>query len=76
MRESWVVQDWLEEGLESGRQEEARRFLTILLEDKFGALPDWATARLATAEPQQIEAWGRRILRAHTLEEAISLSLP
>ena len=36
---------------------------------RFGVLPWWAEAKLAEAEPAQLEAWGERVLDAATLEE-------
>lgn len=35
---------------------------------RFGPLPAWAEAKLAGAEPAQLEAWGERVLEAATLE--------
>ena len=76
MRESWLVQEWLEEGRQegrqTGRQEEAQRFLRCLLVDKFGALPDWAEEKLQDAEIAQIEIWGQRTLRATILGEVFT----
>ena len=40
-----------------------------LLIRRFGALPGWAEAKLAEAEPARLEAWGERVLDAVTLEE-------
>jgi hypothetical protein len=31
-------------------------------------LPDWVEARLAAAEPAQLEIWGERVLEARSLE--------
>ena len=72
MRESWLVQEWLEEGRQTGREEEAQRFLRCLLVDKFGALPDWAEEKLQEAEVAQIEIWGPRTLRATILDEVFT----
>ena len=71
MRESWVVQDWLNEGRQEGRREGRLELLRTQLLDKFGPMPDWADARLAAASPLQIEAWSHKILRANTLGEAL-----
>jgi hypothetical protein len=39
-----------------------------LLIHHFGPLPAWAKAKLAGAEPAQLEVWGERVLAAATLE--------
>ena len=76
MRESWVVQEWLQKGHEAGLQagllEGRLQFLRSLLEDKFGAIPLWAEERLQKADSAQIDLWGHRILRAVSLDEVLS----
>ena len=76
MRESWVVQEWLDEGrdegLQVGRQEGKQGLLRSLLEDKFGPLPDWAVAKLNSADASRIEAWGRKFWRADNLHDALN----
>ena len=57
MRESWVVQDWLEKGRQKGLQEGRQRFHQALLENKFGSLPEWAEERLRSADAIQAEVW-------------------
>ena len=44
-----------EEGKEEGKVEAARRLLHILLEGRFGPLPQWASSRIAVATYEQIE---------------------
>jgi hypothetical protein len=39
-----------------------------LLTRRFGALPDWASARLQAAHADQLEQWADRVLDAATLE--------
>jgi predicted transposase YdaD len=43
------------EGKEEGKVEAARRLLHILLEGRFGPLPQWASSRIAVATYEQIE---------------------
>jgi hypothetical protein len=39
-----------------------------LLQLKFGPLPQWAEARLATATGEELEQWAERVLAVATLE--------
>jgi hypothetical protein len=55
-------------GIEKGRQEGEVLMLTRLLTRRFGPLPDWATARLAQARPEELEQWVDRVLDAQRLE--------
>lgn len=45
-----------------------RVFLTRLLQKRFGELPAWVAPRLQKAEPEQLEAWGERLLEVDDLE--------
>jgi predicted transposase YdaD len=56
------------EGEAKGRTEGEARLLRKQLVRRFGPLPAWAAAKLAGAEPAQLEAWGERVLEAATLE--------
>lgn len=62
----------LEEGLAKGREEGVtsgqRHLIRTLLQQRFGELPDWAEARLAAATPEQLQAWGARLLSCKALE--------
>jgi predicted transposase/invertase (TIGR01784 family) len=51
-----------------GWTEGEARLLRKLLIRRFGPLPAWAEAKLAGAEPAQLEVWGERVLEAATLE--------
>jgi hypothetical protein len=42
--------------------------LRRLLIRRFGPLPAWVEAKLAGAEPAQLEGWGERVPEAATLE--------
>ncbi|MEM9594712.1 MAG: Rpn family recombination-promoting nuclease/putative transposase [Acidobacteriota bacterium] len=76
----WTHQ-WLAEGRREGRQEgrregrqEGRREgeATLLQEQlrwKFGRLPAATEARLRSAAPDQLRAWGRRLLSADSLQD-------
>jgi hypothetical protein len=56
------------EGRQEGRQEGESSILRRQLDRRFGPLPDWVDARLATANTAQLEAWALRILEADSLE--------
>ena len=51
-----------------GESEGEARLLRKQLIRRFGPLPAWAEAKLAGAEPAQLEVWGERVLEAATLE--------
>ncbi len=55
-------------GLERGLQEGEARFLTRLLERRFGPLPDEFAARVAAASTSQLEQWHEAALDAPTCE--------
>ena len=52
------------EGLVWGEARVLKRQLTR----RFGPLPEWVEAKLAAAEPAQLEAWAERVLDAPMLE--------
>ena len=45
--------------------------LTRQLQRRFGALPDWASEKIAKADPHSLEEWTLRILDAPTLESVL-----
>jgi hypothetical protein len=53
-------QEWLREG--------AAHVVQRLLRRRFGELPDWATARLREASPEQLDRWAERLLEVDRLE--------
>jgi hypothetical protein len=53
-------QEWLREGAAHVVQRQLRR--------RFGELPDWATARLREASPEQLDRWAERLLEVDRLE--------
>jgi hypothetical protein len=62
-----------EEGMHQGMRQGEGALLRRLLARRFGPLPSWAEARLAAAEPEQLERWGDRMLDpgAHSLETVL-----
>jgi hypothetical protein len=62
----------LREVWDDGRAVGATALLSSLLEEKFGRLPAWASARLRKATPQQTREWGRKVLTAQTLQAVVS----
>ena len=57
------------EGKLEGLQEGQRLFFTRLLERRFGALPEWVSSRLNTADRDSLEQWGLNFVDAKSLEE-------
>jgi hypothetical protein len=57
-------QQWLREGLREGAAHVVQR----LLRRRFGELPEWATARLQEASPEQLDQWAERLLEVDSLE--------
>lgn len=55
-------------GVHQGMVLGERRILCRLLERRFGALPEWAAALIASADGPQIEAWTDHLEEASTLE--------
>jgi len=76
--EDWKRQ-WLQEGELKGRQEGeqmGRRqgeaaILLRLLERRFGALPGWASDRIATADTVALEEWSLRVFDAASLDDVL-----
>ncbi len=44
------------------------------LECRFGLLPEWASERLKCAKAKELEAWGKAVLTAPTLEAVFNKS--
>ena len=68
-----VWQQGLQEGRQEGRQEGslavAREFLLGQAEEKFGAISPEAGHRIEMAGLDELQAWGRRLIKAATVEE-------
>ncbi|MBF0610436.1 MAG: hypothetical protein G8345_01285 [Magnetococcales bacterium] len=58
--------EWRQEGVHEGG------VLTLLrlMGRKFGTVPDWAKAKLASADPETLGKWTGRILDADSLDAA------
>ncbi len=86
--ENPFLQDWFKAGEATGeargeargeakgRAEEAYRFMSHLLERRFGPLPDWAKDKLRAASPETLESAFDRALDAETLERALDFPNP
>lgn len=59
-----------QEALETARTEEARRLLTLLLEQRFGFL-DARVYRRLEAPRDQLQTWILRLARAETVDEIL-----
>ena len=76
--EDWKRQ-WLQEGELKGRQEGEQRgrqkgeaaILLRQLERRFGALPGWASERIATADTGSLEEWSLRVFDATSLDDVL-----
>lgn len=58
-------------GERKGQRKEALKILSKQLDHKFGALPNWAEAQLATATLPMLERWSLQLLRAKSLKDAL-----
>lgn len=62
-------QKGLQEGLQEGRQKGLAKAVALLIQMRFGAVPDWAQARLDDASEEQLTGWTAAILTAPTLQD-------
>ena len=60
-----------QEGRQEGLQEGERAVLRRLIEKRFGALPGWASQKLAALRPSELENLSERVLDAHSVEELL-----
>ena len=67
-----ILKDIWDDGRAEGKAEAALAILSGQLEEKFGRLPAWASARLRKARPEQTIRWSRKILTAEKLEDVVS----
>lgn len=63
------LKEGLKEGLQQGERGGAATLLKGLLARKFGALPDWAEARMAQADTATLQQWALNVLDAQRLED-------
>ncbi|MBF0178530.1 MAG: DUF4351 domain-containing protein [Magnetococcales bacterium] len=55
-----------------GEQKGEVKILTRQLQRRFGAVPDWATEKIAKATSQSLEEWSLRFVDAQSLEEVFA----
>jgi hypothetical protein len=63
------MQKGLQRGMQRGQIKGAAELLSTQLARKFGALPDWAQARLHQADEALLNHWALRILDAQRIED-------
>jgi predicted transposase YdaD len=68
LKESSFYQYILGEGHQAG----VRDTLRLLLEQRFGTLPDWAAKKIDGASEEALEKWTTRVLNAASLEDALA----
>ncbi|MEO5328575.1 MAG: DUF4351 domain-containing protein [Magnetococcus sp. THC-1_WYH] len=64
--------DSKQEGEKNGEKKEAAKILTRQLQRRFGAVPEWATQKIAQAEPSSLEEWILRFVDAQSLDDVFS----
>jgi hypothetical protein len=73
--EKWV-EEWKQQGLQQGLQEgtsqEARRLFLILLQSRFGEIPEAIRAKIDQASAEEIERWTARIWQIESLTDAVA----
>ncbi len=70
MIESQQVLEWMAEGEAKGQLREARVLLRVLLEDRFGPLPEDLIKRIdAMADPERLRAAVRQVSHLGRLED-------
>ncbi|MBF8274473.1 MAG: hypothetical protein HW380_3578 [Magnetococcales bacterium] len=55
-----------------GEQKGEAKMLIRMLQRRFGAVPDWASEKVAEAEPSSLEEWSLRIFDAQSLDDVFS----
>ncbi len=63
----------LKEGLKEGREDGERSLLRLMIESRFGAMPEWAKQRLAQCSESELRDLGLLLLRAENLEDLMRL---
>ena len=69
--ENEVLGPVFQRGLEEGRQEGELTILRRLIEKRFGALPGWASEKLAALPASELEGLSERVLDAGSVEELL-----
>ncbi len=65
------MQEGIQQGVQQGRIEGMRQTLRTLLERRFGQLPAWGIARLASATEAELEAWTDTFINADSVENVL-----
>jgi hypothetical protein len=60
------------EGYDQGLEEGRRSVLLLLLEERFGAVPQAVEERVRAAGFEELDTWARALLRASTLDEVFA----
>ena len=60
-----------QEGEQMGRRQGEAAILLRQLERRFGALPGWASDRIATADTVALEEWSLRVFDAASLDDVL-----
>jgi predicted transposase YdaD len=68
----YILEEGRQEGHQAGHQAGVRDTLRLLLEQRFGALPDWAAKKIEGASEETLEKWSARLLSAASLEDALA----
>jgi len=69
--EQWR-QEGKEQGIKEGVKEGERKALRLVLQERFGALPEWAEERLASTEEEQLIRWLGLAVSAPSLEQLLA----
>lgn len=64
-----IISDAILLSEEIGEKKGEASMLSTMLEARFGALPEWAKAKIAEAETDTLVSWGLRLIEAKSLEE-------
>ncbi len=67
-----VVMSTAQELIKEGREQERREFVELLLTEKFGELTQEVRDRLDKASADELQHWGKRVLRAERIEDVFA----
>jgi predicted transposase YdaD len=71
----WFDGGW-QKGLQEGRREELKKLLVMLLEKRFGELPEPVGTRLLDASLEELEFWTEPLLDATSLDDVVGCVQP
>jgi hypothetical protein len=66
-----AIRQGREEGVEEGVEKGERKLLMIVIEQRFGPVPDWAIKRIDSLTEPELERASRRLLSVCSLEELL-----